>query len=116
MKSKIIFASIIILALFFISQSNNNYFPAYGPISICLDTNCITGITWTARLYDSNNVNIKTCVINPAESNCCIVDSVPYPAQYRWRIFSDSLNCTGSYFNYTGGDVVITFSCINCRQ
>ena len=47
-------------------------------ITICLDTTCNLSYTWTARLYDNSNTNIRTCIISSAsDPACCTVDSVP---------------------------------------
>lgn len=102
---------LLIVIVFAFSYGGSESTP--NTIKICLDSACTLGGIITCDLYDTNNVAIRTCTIG--SKRCCLVDSVPYPATYRWLITNDSARCEGDPFYYTGGSVTINFSCNNCK-
>ena len=114
MKAIVFFAAFLLTVFVFTSafdfqnNSGNN-------IKVCLEATCPTGHVYTCTLYDTTGNPVKDCSIGISSKRCCTVDSIQYPATYYWRVESDSLNCRGSNFLYTGGDMTISFPCTDCR-
>lgn len=115
MKNLILLVILSCFTYFFVIYVNGNeYKKTSNSITICVDSTC-TETKMSCVLYDIYNNQVGNCGINQLYTNCCTVDSVQYPASYYWKVVTRSQTCTGSPFQYNGGQLTINFSCDSCQ-
>jgi len=122
---KTIFIFVILLAI----SAVFNFIPQKGAsstaspnITVCPDSTCAPGATWTCTLYDAATglPTSLTCTVSPLGSRCCTVDAAGLaPGKYYWELSSGSPVignfCIGKTFYYDGKhDYTDHFSCNNC--